>query len=161
MTETNGGNPAERLAGLQALEAALKKEIKQLKTQLHNERARSGHKTFDTRFGAVNIQRYKPKLVYDDHSAVQWANRNGHESKVIQVPQAGLHKLIADRFSINPDGTVVDKHTGHVPDWIQVDPGKEYIAARLTDEVKSQAQITVAAVDLQQILRVNLQSDND
>ncbi len=123
--------------GLQQVENRLKGEVLDLKEQV-------GASQFRTDLGPVSVASPKAKpVIADDRKFLAWVADNFPDEIEQRVRDSFTKALLA---KVTMDGSDVLSPDGELLEFAAVDPGgDEYVSARLTNEVKEQAEAQVAA----------------
>lgn len=137
--------PAEELAALKAIQAALAEPIKRAEEKVKDLRQQTGAKSFDTPVGMVVMAKRKPTITYDEEGLIAWAEDNmPWELEQVTRVRPSLYKTLDARLRDEDGGEVVDTETGETVEWATVKPGTEYLTVKLTPEAKTAALTAVS-----------------
>lgn len=130
-------NPAETLAALKLLEAALKDAITTATVAADAYRRQVRAKTLETDWGTLTLARRKPGWTIDEDALLDWFETHAPTELETRVKPAA-RKAFEAQLHADSDGDVIGPD-GDVLDWVAVKPGSEYLTTRLTPEAKAAA----------------------
>lgn len=135
-------NPAEELAELKLLKWGVDAAVREAEVRALEYAEQVRAKSLETDRGTVSVVQRRPTAKLDPDGFLAWVKANAPTEIVESVNpayEAAFHK------SLKLDGEDVLTPEGEVLDFAHVAPGARYVSAKLTADIKAQAEEYVAA----------------